>query len=238
VTATLLGYAAGWLAVLSPCVLPLVPIVLGSALDRHRLAPLALAAGLAASFAGLGILVALVGFSAGLDAQVVRTAGALLMVAFGAILLSGSLQLRFATAGASFAQPLSDLAARFQPQGVAGHFGLGALLGAVWAPCTGPALGAALGLAGQAETAGAAAGVMTAFALGAASPLVLLAYGSRGYLATRRQGLATLAARAKPVMGAALLTVGLLALTGLDKALETELLRLMPSWWVELTTSI
>ena len=54
----LLAYAAGALTILSPCVLPLVPIVLGSAAQRHRLGPLALAAGLVGSFTIVGFAVA------------------------------------------------------------------------------------------------------------------------------------------------------------------------------------
>jgi cytochrome c biogenesis protein CcdA len=76
-----------------------------------------------------------------------------------------------------------------------------------------------LGLAAQAETAGGAALVMALFALGSATPLLLLAYGSRGLVAKRRERLAALSARAKPLMGIALLLVGTLVLTGLDKAL-------------------
>lgn len=237
-TTLILGYLAGILATLSPCVLPLVPIVLGSALDKHRLAPLALTAGLAGSFAAIGVAVALVGFNAGIDADVIRPAAAVLMIGFGAVLMVGALQVRLATAGANLTMPLSSLAHRFEPQGIAGHLGLGALLGAVWAPCTGPVLGATLGLAAQAETAGGAALVMVLFALGSATPLVLLAYGSRQYLASRKALLARVAARAKPVMGAALVGVGLLVLTGADKALEAAVLNHLPDWWVGLTTRI
>ena len=47
---TALAFLAGILSTLSPCVLPLLPIVLGSALNEHRAGPFALAAGLALSF--------------------------------------------------------------------------------------------------------------------------------------------------------------------------------------------
>ena len=53
-----LSYAAGGLSTLSPCVLPLLPIILFGALDQHTLGPLALAAGLSSSFAAVGIGIA------------------------------------------------------------------------------------------------------------------------------------------------------------------------------------
>ena len=68
------AFLAGVLSLLSPCVLPLLPIVLGAAASRHRLGPLALSAGLALSFTTIGILVATVGFALGLDAGLFRTA--------------------------------------------------------------------------------------------------------------------------------------------------------------------
>ena len=62
-----LAFLAGVLTVLSPCVLPLLPIVLGAAASQHRLGPLALAGGLALSFTAIGLFVATIGFAAGLD---------------------------------------------------------------------------------------------------------------------------------------------------------------------------
>ena len=71
-----LGYAAGALTMLSPCVLPLVPIVLGSAAQESRWGPFALAAGLVMSFTSVALAVALAGVSSGIDADVVRIIGA------------------------------------------------------------------------------------------------------------------------------------------------------------------
>ena len=86
-TALALAFVAGLLSILSPCVLPLVPIVLGSALAHHRHGPLALAAGLALSFTAIGLLVAVAGFSIGLDAGVFRSAAAVIMIALGVVLI-------------------------------------------------------------------------------------------------------------------------------------------------------
>ena len=74
-----LSFAAGALSTLSPCVLPLLPIVLASAASEHRLAPAALAAGLALSFTAIGLFVATLGFAIGVDGEVFRIIGALLL---------------------------------------------------------------------------------------------------------------------------------------------------------------
>lgn len=76
-----LGYAAGALSTLSPCVLPILPIVLFAAIERHAWGPIALAAGMALSFAAVGIALATVGFSAGIDPATLRLAIAVLLAA-------------------------------------------------------------------------------------------------------------------------------------------------------------
>src|SRR6202035_4561406 len=81
-----LAYLAGVLSTLSPCVLPLLPLVLGSAASRHRLGPLALALGLASAFVVIGLFVATIGFSIGLDADAFRIVAAALMILVGAVL--------------------------------------------------------------------------------------------------------------------------------------------------------
>src|SRR5262252_4746155 len=93
-----LAFLAGVLSTLSPCVLPLLPIVLATAASEHRAGPVALAAGLALSFVAVGLFVALVGFSIGLDADVFRAVAAALLVAIGVVLVVPQYQARIALA--------------------------------------------------------------------------------------------------------------------------------------------
>jgi cytochrome c biogenesis protein CcdA len=112
------------------------------------------------------------------------------------------------------------------------------LLGAIWSPCSGPTLGAAIGLAAQSETADQAATVMALFGLGAATPILALAYGSRQAIVARRDFWARTSRIAKPLIGATLVSVGVLVLTGFDKVIEASLTRAMPDWLVTVTTRL
>ena len=104
-----LSYAAGALSTLSPCVLPLLPVLLVSALEQHALAPLALAVGLSGSFAAIGILIASLGLGlGGLDADVLRYAAAALMAGFGIVLLIPDLQTRLTQIAAPLAGGASE----------------------------------------------------------------------------------------------------------------------------------
>src|ERR1700685_3444702 len=81
-----LGFLAGALSTLSPCVLPLVPVLLASAVNAHRWGALALGAGLALSFTIVGIFLATLGASLGLDPDTFRVVGAVTLTVFGLIL--------------------------------------------------------------------------------------------------------------------------------------------------------
>ena len=144
-----LAYAAGALTILSPCVLPLVPIVLGSAGQNHRYGPLALAAGLVLSFTGVGFALATVGAASGFDGDWVRYFGAALLLLAGIALLVPKLQYWLQGAAAPLSAWASERQSGLERFGLAGQFGIGALLGLVWSPCVGPTLGAATVLAAQ-----------------------------------------------------------------------------------------
>src|SRR5687767_981181 len=160
-----LAFLAGVLSILSPCVLPLVPIVLGAAISEHRFGPLALAAGFAVAFTVLGLMIALVGFALGIDANALRFAAAIVMIALGSVLLLPALQVRFAAAGGPVANWTEQNFGGFSTAGLGGQFAVGLLLGAVWSPCVGPTLGAASLLASQGSDLGQVAATMAVFGL-------------------------------------------------------------------------
>jgi cytochrome c-type biogenesis protein len=233
-----LAFAAGMLSVLSPCVLPILPLVLGAAASRERWGPVALAVGLAASFVVIGLFVATAGFAIGLDADMFRYVAAVLIVAIGVVLLLPGFQARLAVAGG----PIANWAdgqlgnAVSAGGGVPGQFWAGVLLGAVWSPCVGPTLGAASLLAGQGRDLGQAAVVMFVFGVGAALPLLGLGLLSREAMIRWRHRLASAGAGARAGLGVVFVGMGVLVLTGLDKSIEAMLVDLSPQWLTDLTT--
>lgn len=234
----LLAFAAGALTILSPCVLPLVPIVIGSAAQRHRWGPFALALGLVASFTLVGFAVALLGASSGFDGEIVRQAGAVILLLVGALLLIPQAQDPLARAAA----PLAGWAGRRQSGlerfGLAGQAGIGVLLGLVWSPCVGPTLGAATVLAAQGQDLAEVALVMAAFGVGIATMLMLIATATRGFLSRWRGRLMSTGQGGKRVLGALLVLVALLILTGGDRMFEGLVVSISPEWLTDLTTAL
>jgi cytochrome c-type biogenesis protein len=227
---------AGVLSTLSPCVLPLVPIVLGTAAAEHRWGPAALAAGLALSFTVIGLFVATLGFAAGLDGDVFRVAGGAVMMLIGAILVVPGAQARLAMAAAPVQAWTETRFGGASTAGLRGQLGLGVLLGAVWSPCVGPTLGAASVMAARGENLGAVALTMAVFGIGAALPLLLLGALSRQAMLRLRGRLLAAGSGGKLVLGLVFLALGLAIMSGFDKLFEAWLVDISPDWLTRLTT--
>lgn len=233
-----LAFIAGALTLLSPCVLPLAPIIATTALAQHRLGPIALAAGLGLSFAAFGLFVATIGFALGVDGDALRLSGAAIMLVLGATLLIPALQHWLERLAAPLGERAGTAIQRLSPDGVWGQAGLGALLGIVWSPCVGPTLGAATLLATQQRELPLAAAVMIAFGFGAALSLSVIGYGARMLTQRNRARLASTGQNGKRLLGALFVLLAMLTLTGLDHALEAFLTAHTPAWLTDLATRV
>lgn len=233
-----LSVIAGILSTLSPCVLPLIPILVGAALTTHRYGPLALAAGLALSYAVAGIFLATAGLAIGLDQIVFRNIAAGLSLVFGLVLISERLQLQFAAATAGLSSGGQPLLERISVDSLNGRFLLGALLGIIWSPCIGPTLGAALILASQGKDLAHVFLVMTLFGIGAAIPLVALGSMSQQAVMKMKSKLLVTGKVGKKLLGALLLLLGVLVITGKDKVFEAWAVTNAPQWLNNITISI
>ncbi|MBI4757150.1 MAG: cytochrome c biogenesis protein CcdA [Betaproteobacteria bacterium] len=233
-----LSFAAGGLSTLSPCVLPLLPILLGTAVAAHRLGPVALAAGLTLSFTVVGVFVASLGIALGIDQTVLRNVAAGVLLGFGILLLSARLQERFAAAASGVSGAGQAMLSGVTLEGLPGQFLLGMLLGLVWSPCVGPTLGAAITLASQGESLAQVAVVMALFGLGAGLPLMALGFASREAMLRLRGRLLAAGRFGKRMLGGVMLALGAAILGGADKLFEAWVLRAAPQWLIGLTTSI
>ncbi|KEO92003.1 hypothetical protein EH31_04850 [Erythrobacter longus] len=232
-----LSFVAGLVTILNPCVLPLVPILVASALGKSRFGPLALAGGLITSFTLFGFTVIAFGYSLGINEQMVRLfAGALLAVA-GVVLLVPQAQTALSAAAAPIANFGNRRLSVLSGEGWHGQFAIGLLLGVVWAPCVGPTLGVAIAAASQGQDLLASFLIFLIFGLGVATSVLVFAYGSRKAMGERRKTLAVVARFGKPLFGGALVVVGLMVMTGFDKVIEIALLDALPPSVIQFTTS-
>lgn len=228
-----LAFAAGMLTILSPCVLPLAPVVVASARSQDPRGPIALALGLAATFGVVGGVLASFGVAFG-DWDWTRALSAAIMIAIGVALLVPAIgdaierRLGFADRAAG------DLGERLPKAGLAGQAAAGVVLAFAWAPCAGPILGAALLLAAKGGSVAAAMATMSAYALGAAAALIGVGYAV-GRVASKAR-FAWAGAGGRFALGAAFAIIGAAILTGLDRHIEAVLVAAMPDWLTSFAT--
>ncbi|KEJ88011.1 cytochrome c biogenesis CcdA family protein [Sulfitobacter donghicola] len=232
------AYLAGLLTLINPCVLPVLPIVLVSALNANRYGPIALAAGMSLSFVVFGVLVTAFGASIGLTQEKLAQIGAAFMIVFGIVLLVPKLAHRFEAATAGMAARADSSIGRVDDGGLKGQFMGGILLGAVWSPCIGPTLGGAIALASQGSNLGYTTFIMAFFALGVSTLIIVLGLGAREAIRKKAQMLRGLAARSKPILGVTFLAVGLMLYFKLNHYIEAWALDVMPIWLQDLSVAL
>jgi len=234
----LLAYGAGLLTLINPCVLPILPIVLATALQSSRHGPLALAAGMSLSFVVLGLGVATLGRSLGIGEDTVVQIAAIMMIGFGLILLVPRFNAGFATATAGLASRADANFDDIDRSGLRGQFLGGMLLGAVWSPCIGPTLGGAISLAWQGENLILAGAIMVSFALGVSTVVLALGYGARSVILKRQAAMRRIAGIARPLMGIVFVAVGLGILFRVHHVAEAWAVQNLPPWLIDLSVSL
>lgn len=230
-----LSWVAGTLTTLSPCVFPLLPLVLGSALQANRWSPVVMGAGMAFSFALIGVLLGALGPLLGIDGDSIQIAGGWLLITFAVVMLVPIASRTFSGWMLPLATSANAVSQHLDSRSLGGAFALGAVLGLVWSPCSGPLLASALTLVASEGNAAKGALVLGVFGIGAATPLVMVAYASRQGFTRSRDWVLAHVELLKRGFGLVLGLVGIAILTGADKWLEAELLTMLPDAWVQLT---
>jgi len=231
-----LAFLAGVVTTLSPCVLPILPMIASAATGRHPLGLVALAAGLAFAFTVVGVTLASSGQLLGVDERALRTGAGALMATVGLVLVSPWLQAGFTRMAGGLGAAGHGAMTRIQGDHPGAQFAIGALMGVAWSPCVGPTLGAAIALAAGGSGVAEATVIMATFSVAAVVPLTAAGVASRAAFAGQRERMHRMGEIGRRVMGWSLLLIGALVLLGLDKRLEVFLLDLAPEWLLAITT--
>ncbi|RZL04384.1 MAG: cytochrome c biogenesis protein DipZ [Rubrivivax sp.] len=170
---------AGVATVASPCVLPVLPLLLGvSAQETSRTRPLFIILGFVLSFAALALLFSASTHVLGLSPDAVRWIATTGMLLAGLLMVWPALGER-ALAPLGRVANLAHAVGGHATQGPWGGLLLGASLGALWTPCAGPVLASILVLVAQQPSAGTTAPLLLSYAAGAGLPMLAIAYGGQ-----------------------------------------------------------
>jgi cytochrome c biogenesis protein CcdA len=221
------AFLAGFITVSSPCIIPILPIVLGSALKRNRLYPLFMVLGLAFTFSLLGVIFGSLGGFIGIGKRTLETTAIVLLFVMGLVIVIKPLNAIFSqwtgkllVVGVPAAGPSES---PFQA------FAVGSTLGFVWAPCTGPVLASILALAAASKSVTTSFLLLLTYAVGAGIPMLLIAYGGQKAL-TGRKFIQQYSDAIKLMFGWILIGTAVLLYFGIFKKFEAFLVPYLPSY--------
>ncbi|MDX2216306.1 MAG: cytochrome c biogenesis protein CcdA [Oculatellaceae cyanobacterium bins.114] len=221
-----LALLGGLLTVLSPCILPILPIIVGRSLQSHRYGPIALVLGLVGGFALAGSLLGITASWLAQVADLLRTGAIALLLLVGLLALFPTWSYRLLSY-----LPLSQWLGRWSKEphlGLTGEFWLGTQLGLLWTPCAGPVLGSILVLAAVDHQIGGSFGLLVLYGIGASLPLLAFAYGGR-YASRRLLNLRAHSATLQRVGGAIVVTTAIAILLGWDVQIQLWLAPFFPA---------
>jgi cytochrome c biogenesis protein CcdA/thiol-disulfide isomerase/thioredoxin len=165
-----LGFLAGVATALSPCVLPVLPILLAGGASGRK--PLRIIAGLIVSFSFFTLFATWILGKLGLPGDLLRNLAIAFLFLMAAVLLVPQFALFLERGLASFT--------RLRPANAGGGYLLGISLGLVFVPCAGPFLGAITAAAANENFGVSTIAATLAYAIGAGVPMLLIAFGGRG----------------------------------------------------------
>jgi cytochrome c-type biogenesis protein len=223
-----LALLAGVATVAAPCTLPVLPILLGASVGQtSRLRPAAIALGFVVSFSFVALLLNALTRALDFDPNILRNGATVLLAVFGLLMI-------FPTAYERLASRISAIStgpgvpAFANAPGAAGGLALGAALGLVWTPCAGPVLGSILTLIATSKDVAASSTLLVAYALGAAIPMLAIAYGGQA-VTTRIRSVAHFAPMLRQTFGAIVIAVAVATYLHYDTLIVAWLARLYPN---------
>jgi cytochrome c biogenesis protein CcdA len=224
-----LAIAAGMATILSPCILPVLPIVLATSTGRRREDPLLVIAGFVATFATGGILIGVLSASSGELQGVIRNLSiAVLLTAGLACFWPAPFDWLIDRMRQWRASRATVTTHRLPMGGRVGTLLIGASLGLAWTPCAGPVLASVLSLAASAQEPARAAALLALYALGAGIPMLFIAYGGH-WVTSRLVFFQRHAGALRRIFGALAVTVAVLQLLQYDVLVSAWATQWLPS---------
>lgn len=216
-----LALLGGLLTILSPCILPIVPLILGRSFKTHRFGPIVLVAGLICGFASIGSLLGIASSWFAGFANILRSVAICTLILFGLLAIFPTLSYQIFSHW-----QFGNFRESAKPN-LWSEFAIGTQLGLLWTPCAGPALGSILVLAAVKHDIVGALILLTFYGLGAGIPLLILAYTSR-YLSQSWRWIVPHTAKLQKIGGMLMAGTAIVILLGWDVEIQLWLLPFFP----------
>lgn len=220
-----LAFVAGVITILSPCVLPLLPMILATATQEGKARPFGVIVGFVLAFTAATLALSALVRLLGVPPDINRTLSAVVLALLGLVLIIPGLQLQFER----LAGGLAGQAPSSASNGFGGGVVVGLGLGLAWSPCVGPIMASMITLALNQSVGPGAIAVTLAFSLGTALPMAAVLFGGR-QLVRRLSWFQSHAATIQRIFGIVLLLTALAIWLGWDRNIQITLLEWFPGW--------
>ena len=228
----LFAFLAGVVTILSPCILPILPVILSSSLTGSKKRPLGVVTGFIISFTFFTLFLSLIVKSLGIPAGSFRSFSIIIILIFGLGLLLPNFQAlleRFFTYFSRFSPKLKE------DSGFVGGVLIGASIGLVWTPCVGPILASIISLAITGSVSGQAALITFSYSLGTAIPMLAIVYGGRNLL-NKVPWLTRNTVKIQKAFGVLMILTALAIFFNIDRKFQTFILDKFPNYGTGLTS--
>ncbi len=236
----LVGFAflSGIITILSPCILPILPVVLSGGVSGGKARPWGIITGFVISFSFFTLALSLIVGSLGISTEVLRIVAIVILIAFGIVMLVPA----FKRAFQAFATRLTSrntsptMTIGKQASGFPSGLVLGLSLGLVWTPCVGPIMASVITLALTSSSNFGSVIITLAYSIGTAIPMLAVMLGGRALL-KKVPGLMAKMESIQKVMAVIMIAVGLMMAFGLDRMLQSAIFDTFPGY-ADFITSI
>ncbi|HET6452089.1 MAG TPA: cytochrome c biogenesis protein DipZ [Spirochaetia bacterium] len=233
------AFVSGVITILSPCILPVLPIVLSGGVGGGRARPFGVLAGFVVSFTVFTLALSAIVQALGIPVDALRIVAVVLVVLFGLVMLVPWLRDRFELLASRIARRPGAASAGAAPgtrsrQGFWSGVVVGLSLGLIWTPCVGPIMASVISLALTQHVDGGSVFITLAYTLGTSIPMLGVMLGGRALL-NRVPALTRNAAGIQKGFGVLMIVVGIAIGAGWDRQFQSFILRTLPGYGSGLT---
>lgn len=226
------AFVSGIVTILSPCILPVLPIVLAGSVGGGKARPLGVITGFIVSFTTFTLALTAIVDVLGIPSNTLRIAAVVIIVTLGLTMIIPRLRDGFELVVSRLTSRSGG--SRRSREGFLGGIPVGLSLGLVWTPCVGAIMASVIALALTRSVDGGAIVITAAYAIGTAIPMIAIMFGGRALL-TKVPALSKRAGAIQRGFGVVTILAGLAIGFGLDLRFQSAILNVFPNYGSGLT---
>ena len=228
------AFFAGFITILSPCILSIAPILLAASAEESRYKPLGIIAGLIISFSFFTLSLTAIVQATGISPDIFRSIALGMIIFFGLTMIIPFFENTFALFTAYIARigsTIQEHAIPIKTELISGLL-IGIALGLLWTPCAGPILATITTIAATEGVTLTSILIILAYSIGAAIPMLLLCFGGAKII-NSTTALAPYAHTIRQIFGIIIITSALAIIFHADTFIQEKIAHLFPSIDIE-----